>query len=238
MVRKQSDGLRKRRLGTVINEISKYQDNSISELIRSIVKKLNNVYERDGLSFIVTTQITIDEIHEYLKNVHGIDINRYDKTHGASSMRPDGGIVWMIKGDKKYPILITERKHQGTNDARKIEGLKKQARGNAIERLGKNLDGFEVLYQFEKIFPVIVFGDGCDFAEDSSILGRVSIMNHTFPLNEINIEKEFFTSSTTGEVSTLRKCVMMFRETEWEKSEMNDIILKIIDESKKYFLKD
>jgi type II restriction enzyme len=40
-----------------------------------------------------------------------------------------------------YPVLIAEVKNQGTNDLRAEEGLLKQAKGNAIERLGKNLLG-------------------------------------------------------------------------------------------------
>ena len=39
-------------------------------------------------------------------------------------------------------ILISEVKSQGTNDAREKEGKSKQAMGNAIERLGKNMIGF------------------------------------------------------------------------------------------------
>jgi len=58
-------------------------------------------------------------------------------------MRPDGGILYIVtKDEQKYPILITEMKNQGTNDLRLKEGKKKQAKGNAIERLGKNVIGF------------------------------------------------------------------------------------------------
>ncbi len=59
-------------------------------------------------------------------------------------MKPDGGIL-AIKSSKDstltYPILISEVKNQGTNDLRAKEGLRQQAQGNAIERLGKNLNG-------------------------------------------------------------------------------------------------
>ena len=48
----------------------------------------------------------------------------------------------VTKDEQKYPILITEMKNQGTNDLRLKEGKKKQAKGNAIERLGKNVIGF------------------------------------------------------------------------------------------------
>ncbi len=55
-------------------------------------------------------------------------------------MTSDGGFLCIEnnKGDR-FPILIPEVKNQGTNDLRQQEGLKKQAKGNAIERLGKNV---------------------------------------------------------------------------------------------------
>jgi type II restriction enzyme len=85
-------------------------------------------------------------------------------------MRPDGGILHFVSKDQKtsYPILITEVKNQGTNDIRATEGTPKQAKGNAIERLGKNVIGFRTALLHEAIFPFVCFGDGCDFAPDSS----------------------------------------------------------------------
>ena len=73
-----------------------------------------------------------------------------------------------------YPILISEAKNQGTNDLRLQEGLTKQAKGNAIERLGKNVIGLRTALMRESIFPFVCFGYGCDFAPDSSILDRVT----------------------------------------------------------------
>ena len=62
-------------------------------------------------------------------------------------MSPDGGILSIISadGERMFPVLITEVKNQGTNDLRAQEGLKKQAMGNAIERLGKNVIGFRAI---------------------------------------------------------------------------------------------
>jgi hypothetical protein len=50
------------------------------------------------------------------------------------------------------------------------EGLQKQAKGNAIERLGKNVIGFRTALLHESIFPFVCFGGGCDFAPDSSLV--------------------------------------------------------------------
>jgi type II restriction enzyme len=77
----------------------------------------------------------------------------------SSAMRPDGGIL-SIESDKGvlYPILITEVKNQGTNDLRANEGKPKQAKGNAIERLGKNVIGFRTALLGENIVPFVCFG--------------------------------------------------------------------------------
>ena len=84
-------------------------------------------------------------------------------------------------------ILISEVKNQGTNDQRKAEGKKRQAQGNAIERLGKNVIGFRAAMLTEGIMPFVCFGYGCDFANDSSILDRVVTMAMFGPLNEIEL---------------------------------------------------
>ena len=56
-----------------------------------------------------------------------------------SCMRPDGGILSILDKDGlRHPILITERKNQGTNDVRKTEGKAKQAKAtqlSALERM-------------------------------------------------------------------------------------------------------
>jgi type II restriction enzyme len=91
----------------------------------------------------------------------------------TSAIRPDGGLLFIEgkKGDPlTYPILIAEVKNQGTNDLRAQEGLPKQAKGNAIERLGKNVIGLRTALLRESIFPFVCFGYGCDFAYWSGAL--------------------------------------------------------------------
>jgi type II restriction enzyme len=108
-----------------------------------------------------------------------------------SSMRPDGGILSIIsKDDKKYPILITEVKNQGTNDILMAQGNPKQSKGNAVERLGKNVIGFRTMLLHESIFPFVCFGDACDFATDSSILDRVITISMFGELNKIKVHNE------------------------------------------------
>lgn len=111
----------------------------------------------------------------------------------TSSIRPDGGILFIQgKPDDRltYPILIAEVKNQGTNDLRANEGLPRQARGNAIERLGKNLIGLRAALLRESIFPFVCFGYGCDFEPDSSILDRVTTMAMFGRLNTTQLYNE------------------------------------------------
>ena len=65
------------------------------------------------------------------------------KLSSTTYLQPDGGVIYLTDRDNNmYPILIGEVKKQGTNDKREEEGKGKQAQGNAVERLGKNVIGF------------------------------------------------------------------------------------------------
>lgn len=69
------------------------------------------------------------------------------------------------------------------------EGLPKQSKGNGIERLGKNMRGIDAMFLGEKITPFVCFGEGDDFADDSSIRDRVATLNGFFPLNQVFVDK-------------------------------------------------
>lgn len=102
---------------------------------------------------------------------------------------PDGGILYLVnkKDNKKMPLVIAEIKRQGTNKERIKEGKPKQATGNAIERLGKNLTGIKAMMNHEKITPFICFGWGCDFTENSeetlTVRSKIIVMNEFYNLN-------------------------------------------------------
>lgn len=98
----------------------------------------------------------------------------------------------------RYPALISKVKNQGTNDAREREGLPRQARGNAIERLGKNLIGLRTALLRESIFQFVCFGYGCDFENGSSILDRVSTMAMFGQLNRTYLLITKRAASSTG----------------------------------------
>jgi type II restriction enzyme len=144
-------------------------------------------------------------------------------------MRPDGGILSLLdKEDRRYPILIAEKKNQGTNDVRALEGKSKQARGNAIERLGKNVIGFRTAMKTESIFPFVCFGDGCDFDDDSSILDRVVTIAQFGKLNTEHLHNQ-------GSNNEFDRGTFYFRCSEWTESEMADLSIKIVEKSIYYY---
>lgn len=150
-------------------------------------------------------------------------------TKDGSFIKPDGGILILKKTDDpdfQRIVLAVEMKRQGTNDARAAEGMGKQAQGNAIERLGKNLIGFRSALQYEKITPFICFGWGVDFAPDSSILDRVITMNEFYPLNRTFV----FKREDYAPVS------MYFRTEEWDVPELYAIMMEIAEASVRYYV--
>ena len=131
-----------------------------------------------------------------------------------SGVKPDGGILFAVINGKRYPILVTEAKKQGTNHEResiidlhnqgicsdevatrlgmtlkKVEriikqGNKKQAKGNAIERAFKNWAEFQIYFEDFNYFPYVIFAYGCDFEQGSSILDRLDAMTRYKPRNK------------------------------------------------------
>lgn len=144
------------------NDFSKGDDKKIAEVMGDVITHLNTRFKLSSLGYKLA----------YVKSIHlseliGI-IKSYDKrsefaplTNEDSFIRPDGGILLLAKeSDSKYKriVLAVEMKRQGTNDQRAAEGKKKQAQGNAIERLGKNLIGIRSTLQYEKVTPFVCFG--------------------------------------------------------------------------------
>lgn len=171
----QHDYLRERWAQHAIkNSLSKYDDIKAKEVSEEIAKVLSEMYPNH--SFEVKKQLTFKQIEKYTKRNFNIE---YDYT--KRRLEPDGGVIWM---DDKYPILISEMKRQGTNNEREKEGKEKQAVGNAIERLGKNLIGFKCLYENEDILPFICFCWGCD-VKDGTFLGKLYTLNSFYELNVI-----------------------------------------------------
>ena len=104
------------------------------------------------------------------------------------------------------------------------EGKPKQAKGNAIERLGKNVIGFRKAFMKESLFPFICFGDGCDFSDDSTIIDRVVNISMFSKLNVIRVHNE-------GEGKNFNRGSFFFREKEWTATEMAEEMSKIAESS-------
>ncbi len=148
---------------------------------------------------------------------------------------PDGGIIYLVDDVKhiRYPLVIAEVKHQGTNNERLKEGKRKQATGNAIERLGKNLTAIKTYMHYENITPFVCFGHGCDFAPDSkTVLNKVWCLNEFYDINKTYVNKR----DNDKEHGGFAPVSMYFREPEWTEDEMFNIMKEIAEYAFRYWL--
>ena len=198
----------------VKNIESKYDDNNIKKVAQTCCEILKELYPNH--SFKIKFNLTFKEIENYTN----ISNNLFQKNH---EVRPDGGIIWM---DNKYPILIGEMKRQGTNKERLQEGKKKQAVGNAIERYGKNLMVFHILFAKEDILPVIAFCHGCDFL-DEIVLAKLYALNGFHECNKIYYNKSY---------DRIKPSTILYKENNWTEEEMLFPMLQIATNSIEYFL--
>ncbi len=219
--------LRTQRTGTVINVTSKKQESDIIQALQRVVDYISARFE-GKIALVHEPQWYLRDIVAELRQTYP-DIEFYYH-FDSSSIRPDGGILY-IRGNSDdklmYPILIAEVKNQGTNDLRVAEGLTRQARGNAIERLGKNLIGLRAALMRESIFPFVCFGYGCDFEADSSILDRVTTMAMFGKLNTTYLYNEGNGKFNRGS--------FYFRPERWSIDEMADIMKDIAERSVLYY---
>lgn len=217
--------LRQQRNGTVINLTSKGQEKMVLKALDVVVKRLQKRFK--NIKIVHEPYWLLKDIIRKLKIQYpDVDFKCY---HEKSSMKPDGGILSIVsKNGYKYPILIIEKKNQGTNDLRASEGKKRQAQGNAIERLGKNVIGFRVAMMQEAIFPFICFGDGCDFCNGSSILDRVVTIAMFGQLN-----KEYL--HNIGPSGIFNRGTFYFRDKVWKKPEIEEISYSIAEKSVFYY---
>lgn len=218
-------GLSRLRAGTVINTTSKKQEQA---LIRALRRFESSVASKFGVKLDwKPAWKLVDVVENLAKLFPDVDFNEPLPT---SSMRPDGGILSILdhKG-RSHPILIAEKKNQGTNDRLQAEGKAKQAMGNAIERLGKNVIGLKTAMLGTGIFPFICFGDGCDFADASSILDRVvtiAMFGHL---------RKLYMTPQGGNGEFLRGS-FYFREKHWSEDEMFDLMLEVATRSVHHYI--
>lgn len=222
----KKEQLRKLRAGTQINVTSKTQEKDVLQVINIVA---NEIHQEFGVAVSYKKRLMLGtDIVKKLRPLYQQIKFHYERE--TSSINPDGGFLMLTDaGGKEHPILIGEVKNQGTNDKRLVEGLKKQAQGNAIERLGKNVIGLRAYMANEEIFPFVCFGYGCDFAEGSSIRDRVVTIAQFGELNRIHLSRE--TSCIE-----IRRGGFFFRENKWELEEMLPICREIARRSVLYYL--
>ena len=219
--------LRRQRTGTVINATSKQQE---KEIVRALTKTATHLDGKfPNFTFEHNKQWGCQAIvHELVDTFPEVDFHcHFDNT----SIKPDGGFLLLrsnVERSKHYPVLISEVKNQGTNDLRLKEGLKKQARGNAIERLGKNVIGLRTALLREEIFPFVCFGYGCDFEPDSSILDRVSTIAMFGELNKTYLFNE--------EHGKFNRGSFYFKQAKWTVEEMAEVMIDIAERSVLYYV--
>lgn len=156
--------LRRQREATVINLTSKKQETELGRALRAVETRIQDEFE---VLLDHRSSWPLSDIIKALK-AEFPDVP-FGQPGQRSSMKPDGGILSIVDHDHGlHPILISEVKNQGTNTERLAEGKPRQAQGNAIERLGKNVIGFRTAMLPEGIMPFICFGYGCDRRVDAS----------------------------------------------------------------------
>ena len=216
--------LRETRAGTIINLTSSKQETEVGQALKKVVTSIENEF---SLCLVHDDHWRLKYIVDNLRKNFPEEefFHHFDKT----SIKPDGGILSILDANgAKYPILISEVKNQGTNDLRAVEGLKMQAKGNAIERLGKNVIGLRTALLHEAIFPFVCFGYGCDFVDSSSILDRVVTIAMYGRLNKTNLHN-------TGDGGRFNRGSFYFREQQWTVDEMVNIMNNIASRSVYYY---
>lgn len=221
----KSDQLRALHQKMQLNQKSKHEDEQIVDVVERVIIELKQEF---GVRIVWRKRLYLVDIIRDLRSKYP-SVPFADPEVSSSFMSPDGGITYLVdRSGKEYPILIGEVKNQGTNAARIEEGLPKQAKGNAVERLGKNVIGFRTYMLSEAIFPYVCFGDGCDFEKGSSILDRVLTIAMFGTLNEDH-------TSNDGPNGIFNRGSYYFKSDYWTIEELFDILYDVAKRSIYYY---
>ncbi len=218
--------LRVQRAGTVINLTSKQQETELGHALRNVVARLQREFA--GIQLHHKSRWYLTDIVERLER--DFPEVRFGKPLKRRWLQPDGGILSIVdRQDREHVILISEVKNQGTNDARAAEGKSPQSKGNAVERLGKNMIGFRTAMLTEDIMPFVCFGYGCDFVNGSSILDRVATVAMFGPLNETCV-------LNLGDAGQFNRGSFYFQEPEWSREKMAKVMYEVANRAVHYYL--
>lgn len=226
----QSEMLRKNiKQARVKNTESKTQDSllryAVSEVIKDLEEKFPN--ETFGLDKMLSTKF----LEKMVDGKTGIK---------GSHIRPDGGFVWIMINSKKYYILVSEQKRQGTNDKRLAEGLDIQGVGNAFERLPNYLIGCDILFKDDEVYPFIAWLQGCDFREESSIPARVNMLFSFQEANMLHLDRKKLGINLTSGGSYFMRGNELHEpsgSSDWTAEEMIPIMCELAEHATKYYIK-
>jgi len=212
------------------NTLSKGDDKKVAAAMLRVIDYLQSRMQLDAMGYELEyiKQILLSELIDVIRS-YNKRVEFAEPTAPSACMRPDGGILLLRSKSEpgfKRIVLAVEVKRQGTNDKRAAEGKALQSRGNAIERLGKNLIGFRAALQYENVTPFICFGWGDDFKDGSSINDRVITMNEFYPLNRTFV----FKREGYAPVS------MYFREREWQVDELFERMKEVAETSVRAYI--
>ena len=141
--------------GKTLTKTANKMDKLIVGCVKQIQIKLQEEYN-GKINLYHDTKIYLKDIVAKLRKIYPNEIWFYN--FEKSTIKPDGGILYIVDNDgRQYPILIAEQKSQGTNDRIVQETGKKQSKGNAIERLGKNLIGLRTWMKKWGNFSICLF---------------------------------------------------------------------------------
>ncbi len=221
------------------NEQSKYDDKAIYSAMQKCIDYLKGRLGEhlNGYRLEFNKQISFDDLINVIR--HSGLRKEFDHTFSERTIKPDGGVVLLRKNDDENYIriiLVAEAKKQGTNKQRMNEGKAKQAQGNAIERLGKNLIGIKAALNHEPLTPFVCFGHGCDFVENYDngdfVMSKILMMNEFYPVNKTYV----FKRDGSSDKNHFSPVSMYFREDVWTEDEMFKILKEVGETAIRYYL--
>jgi type II restriction enzyme len=215
------------------NDLSKGQESIMIQSIKETLSFLKNKYPK--YEFGWEKSMPIHKLYSILTDEYGLDIF-LEPVKKSVSLSPDGGFMYVVINDMKYYILVGEQKNQGTNDKRLAEGLKKQALGNAAERLGKNYNCLDLLFSQENILPFVTFLQGCDFHPTETIGERVVMVFKGLKRNTINLFKDSFGRAGTYYMRGHKWDEGEYGSSDFTKSEITKVFKKVAEQSLEYYL--
>ena len=169
--------------GRHLNDDSIGSESTLTDAMQSIIEYANTKFSVYG-RVIKEARMSLYECQEYF---HRASCPAPNPANKSVYMKPDGGILMLVKDNTRIPILIAEDKVQGSNDTRFAEHKERQSTGNAIERGIKNIRGAEMLFADSPMFPYALFASGCDMHSSETISKRIEMGNMGFPNHYVDI---------------------------------------------------